>query len=91
MSQVTPLKTLAVAVAITLPGPVSVKRLGGDNSGPEAQRLQKLFQLNCKCCVREVLEGSNNHRCDIPVNDLQAFFRSEYLLWASTQKILKNG
>ena len=46
--------------------------------GAEAQRLQWLFRRNRKSCVREILEGSNNHRCNIPVDDLETYFRNEY-------------
>ena len=40
--------------------------------------MQKLFRRNHKRCVREILEGQNTHRCNIPVEELQAYFRNEY-------------
>ena len=46
--------------------------------GPEAQRLQRLFRRNRKSCVREILNGSDNNRCNIPVDDIEAYFRNEY-------------
>ena len=47
-------------------------------NGPEAQRLQRLFRRNRKSCVREILEGQNTRRCNIPVEELEAYFRNEY-------------
>ena len=46
--------------------------------GPEAQHLQWLFCRNRKSCVREILEGSDTRRCNIPVSELEAYFRNEY-------------
>ena len=44
----------------------------------EAQRLQRLFRRNRKSCVREILEGKNDHRCNIPVEQIKTFFQEEY-------------
>ena len=46
--------------------------------GPEAQRLQRLFRRNRKSCVREILNGSEDRRCNIPLNTLESYFRNEY-------------
>ena len=46
-------------------------------NGPEVQRLQRWFRRNRKRCVRGILEGENDRRCNIPVSDLQTFFMNE--------------
>ena len=46
-------------------------------NGPEVQRVQRSFRRNRKRCVRDILEGENGHRCNIPAADLQTFFRNE--------------
>ena len=46
-------------------------------NGPEVQRLQRSFRRNRKQCVREILEGENDRRCNIPSADLQTFFSNE--------------
>ena len=53
------------------------KAARGRYNGPEAQRLQRLFRRNRKSCVREILNGSKDRRCNIPVEDIQAYFRNE--------------
>ena len=44
----------------------------------EAQRLQRLLRRNRKSCDREILEGKNDRRCNIPVKQLETFFQEEY-------------
>ena len=46
-------------------------------NGPEVQRVQRSFRRNRKQCVREILEGENGRRCNIPAVELQTFFRNE--------------
>ena len=46
-------------------------------NGLEVQRLQRWFRRNRKRCVRGILEGENDRRCNIPVSDLQTFFMNE--------------
>ena len=62
-----------------MPDPAVVRRLARRRfDGPEAQRLQRLFRRNCKSCVREILNGSEDRRCNIPLNTLESYFRNEY-------------
>ena len=46
--------------------------------GPEVQRLQRLFRRNRKSCVREILNGSDDRRCNIPGDEIEEYFRNEY-------------
>ena len=47
--------------------------------GPEAQRLQRLFRRNRKSCVREILNGSEDRRCNILLNTLESYFSIPHL------------
>ena len=47
-------------------------------NGANAQRLQKLFLTNRKACLRELLEGRDSPRCNIPLETLTNHSQKEY-------------
>ena len=59
--------------------------------GPEAQRLQRLFRRNRKSCVREILNGSEDRRCNIPLNTLEAISGMSIPQWMSISTIRRPG
>ena len=51
------------------------RRRHAARQGYDGPGRQRLFRRNRKRCVRGILEGENGHRCPVPADDLDAFYR----------------